>query len=444
MHTSLLSTARSILSGLTTSHDPLDEARSHSDIRKWLRDALKAEAGSTKHVWIQDVLDDGSVVYSVSTDYDESHVLLQRSYTLDENDTITLGDPFPVRIQTEYVPVEEAIESANTPLESNLVPLVEGSSVRADGTGRIKIIQPGWGSSGYYSADVLKAAAPKFAEGTHIYIDHPSRSEAVDRPERSVRDLAGSFTSAAVWEENGSNGPGLYADVKFKGDLAAQINDIAPHVGMSIRALGSRSSGEAEGQSGMIINSIEQAESVDVVTVAGAGGAITELLESLRVGSPRTEEITLADKPEGQEATTVNISEAPEFVALQEQMAAIQAQLSQANTRNFVQDQLAEMGVADPIRKKVLPGLVVNPPLNDQGQIDHEAYGERIKEAVKAELAYIAEISGNTGAIQGMGSSFTESLEEMTPEDSQTALNEAFAAMGLPENVASIAAAGRS
>ena len=52
----------------------------------------------------------------------------------------------------------------------------------ATGPGRlaVQIINPGWGSSGYYSQDVLEAAARDrvFPAGTHMYINHPTaRSE---------------------------------------------------------------------------------------------------------------------------------------------------------------------------------------------------------------------------------------------------------------------------
>ncbi len=59
----------------------------------------------------------------------------------------------------------------------------------AEGPGRllVQLITPGWGSSGYYSEDVLEAAGRDrvFPAGTHMYIDHPSESETFDRPERT-------------------------------------------------------------------------------------------------------------------------------------------------------------------------------------------------------------------------------------------------------------------
>ena len=55
----------------------------------------------------------------------------------------------------------------------------------------VQLISPGWGSSGYYSAEVLEAAvtADLFPAGTHMYADHPTAEEAKARPVRSIKDL---------------------------------------------------------------------------------------------------------------------------------------------------------------------------------------------------------------------------------------------------------------
>lgn len=65
-----------------------------------------------------------------------------------------------------------------------------------------------WGSSGYYPREVLERdGATAWPAGTPVYIDHPGESEMFDRPERSIRDLAGKITTDPVYESDG-----LYAD----------------------------------------------------------------------------------------------------------------------------------------------------------------------------------------------------------------------------------------
>src|SRR5437870_1956698 len=105
------------------------------------------------------------------------------------------------------------------------------------GNGRIKVIGPGHGSSGYYSSEVLKRDAGIFADA-HIFFDHPTSREDMERPERSVRDLAGRLNGTPVYEAEGDAGPGVYAGVTWFGPYRDLINELGPHVGMSIRAMG--------------------------------------------------------------------------------------------------------------------------------------------------------------------------------------------------------------
>lgn len=144
---------------------------------------------------------------------------------------------------------------------------------------RIQLITPGWGSSGYYSPEVLKEAATNkvFAAGTSMYIDHQTLSEANDRVhgERSLKDLAARFATDAHWD-----GHALVADVEAFGAWRPVIADMAEHVGVSIRSMGRGEPGAAEGRQGLVVSSIDQAKSVDFVAEAGRGGRVLQLLES--------------------------------------------------------------------------------------------------------------------------------------------------------------------
>lgn len=157
--------------------------------------------------------------------------------------------------------------------------LLEATGTDATSTRRrIQIITPGWGSSGYYSADVLERAASNkvIPAGTHMYFDHASDSERSDRPERSVRDIAAVLTEDATWD-----GSGLFADADILGPHAELIEALAPYIGVSISGSATDISiGEAEGRTGPIIEDLAHVASVDFVTRAGRGGAV--LLESAR------------------------------------------------------------------------------------------------------------------------------------------------------------------
>lgn len=165
---------------------------------------------------------------------------------------------------------------------SLFMPLVE-KAVRRDGSIPIKIIQPGWGSSGYYPADVLERDGPKvFTKGMHMYWNHPTQSEEAERPERSLNDLAGVLLSDARWESNGPKGPGLYADAKVFENYRGAVDDMAEHIGVSIRAMGKAQQGTVEGRRGPLITELTAGRSTDFVTAPGAGGEIITLFEAAR------------------------------------------------------------------------------------------------------------------------------------------------------------------
>jgi len=144
----------------------------------------------------------------------------------------------------------------------------------------IVIIEAGWGSSGYYSEEVLERDIPRiFPVGTHMYLNHPTESEERERPERDLRDLVGvletsprmagiaSVAVARIFE----HWLPLFEDEEF-----------VKAIGTSIRAFGVAEEGAAGGKQGPIIQTLTEGLSIDYVTQAGAGGAVGSMVESLR------------------------------------------------------------------------------------------------------------------------------------------------------------------
>ena len=169
-------------------------------------------------------------------------------------------------------------------LHESVAVLAEASSDRPEpGRMRIRLIEGDrWGSSGYYSNEVLERdGAAAFPAGTQMYLDHPTFTEDAERPERSVRDLAGRLTEAARFDSDG-----LYADVEVFPHWRPLIEGLSDAIGLSIRAGGIREQGEApDGRSGPVVTALAESNgshSVDFVTRAGAGGQIMDLLESAR------------------------------------------------------------------------------------------------------------------------------------------------------------------
>lgn len=153
----------------------------------------------------------------------------------------------------------------------------------APGPGRllVRLISVGWGSSGYYSAEALKQAAQDrvWPAGTHMYIDHPTVSEGVERPERTVRDLAAVLTEDARWDEATQS---LVAEARVFSQWRHVLADLAEAIGLSIRGSAEGEVGTVDGRAGFVIRRLSGGLSVDFVTHAGRGGKVLQVLESAR------------------------------------------------------------------------------------------------------------------------------------------------------------------
>ena len=318
------------------------------------------------------------------------------------------------------------MESADVPLtesavDVDFVPLVE-KAVRRDGTVPLKLIQPGWGSSGYYAKEVLERDGPQvFRKGTKMYWDHPTAHEEAERPERSLRDYAATLTSDARWMEQGPDGPGLYADASVLEAYRGTVDEIADHIGVSIRAMGRAKHGEAEGRKGAIVEAITSAKSVDFVTEPGAGGRILQLFEAARPQPQTTAE------PGGKD----NDMELEERIKeLEAENARLKEAQIAAEAKTIVSAALAEADVPVITKARLAETLAANPPTVD-GALDRAKLAESVKDAVKAEIAYLQEAAGyNPGKITGMGSASITGTDTVSLDEVRKRQDAAFAAMG--------------
>jgi hypothetical protein len=158
----------------------------------------------------------------------------------------------------------------------------------AGGVYVIDVIRSGWNLSGsrYYAAEVLERDVPKvYGAGTQMFVDHPSASEADDRPERSVTTLAAVFLEApwAVREDDGR--VTMRTTARVFSPWQPLIAEAWPHIGVSINGHGRGDFGEAEGRTGLIMEELTYGQSVDFVTRPGAGGRVVGLMESARAAA---------------------------------------------------------------------------------------------------------------------------------------------------------------
>lgn len=164
---------------------------------------------------------------------------------------------------------------------------VRESDAGKPGRYTVRIIVPGQGSSGIYVAENLAASVGLFKAGTPMYMDHPTASEDYERPERSVRDLAGKLVEDAAVGDDGA----LYAVCEVYPSYNEIIREKFSDIGVSINAW-CESALAPDG----IVPPFAGVTSIDFVTRAGAGGALLEVLECAeRRTATIPEEETMAD-----------------------------------------------------------------------------------------------------------------------------------------------------
>jgi hypothetical protein len=293
---------------------------------------------------------------------------------------------------------ERARRRGGEQLDGDFVPLSESALTESNIS--LKVIRPGWGSSGYYPADVLERDGPSvFKKGTKMYWNHPSKSSETDRPERDLHDLAAVLETDAVYRADGKDGPGLYADAKVFGKFAPALKELAPHIGVSIRAMGKVQAGEAEGKKGPVIEAITGAQSIDFVTAPGAGGKVLELFEAAR-------DTLLENENQFTEATMDDKTN--ETLA---QVKDLQSKLTQRDAKDLVTEALAKSTLIETAKVRISQQVLKSVPLSEAGELDKDALNVQVTEAVKRETEYLAEVL-KANPVRGMGQTEPPNADE--------------------------------
>lgn len=223
-------------------------------------------------------------IYEESSDYHDTSRIYQASYAVDEAGVVTIGESVEVRVEVKYVAVSQpALESSREVREATVGSMRE-AKIGDDGLILVKVIDAGAGSSGFYSADVLKAAceAGKFPVGLRMFANHQTDDERRKQPENKVENVVAITREAGYWDEKGKAGPGVYAKSEVKSHWAPFVESMGYDMEVSIDAMCAFTWGEVDGRVMPIIESIEKVKSVDFVTQAGRGGRWMSLTEAAR------------------------------------------------------------------------------------------------------------------------------------------------------------------
>jgi hypothetical protein len=279
-----------------------------------------------------------------------------------------------------------------------------------------------------------------------MYWNHPTTTEESERPEGNLSRLAAVTVSEPYYTESGASGPGMYADAKVFSPYADAIDEMAPHIGVSIRGRGRQDQGEAEGKEGPIVTEITQGMSVDFVTKPGAGGQIIEVFESVPDAKPLpdikevvTEPPIDIDETEIMESDNMDelkeaqdaLAEAQSTIAEHKAtIAKLQELATMRDAHDFVHVALAEADLPDMTVQRLARELAVNPPVGD-GNLDKDAYKTTIEKAIEDAQSEIAAITGSDGQITGQGSAQPPATIGPTLEESRKQQDVMLADLGL-------------
>lgn len=310
----------------------------------------------------------------------------------------------------------------------------------------IKLIAPGPGSSAFYPKEVLQRDGPKvFKAGTHVYLNHPTAAEESARPEGDVKNLAGVLTQDAVYHESHPQGPGLYGRMKVFADHAQTVEEKAPHVGMSIRASGKAESGTRK--NGLpVLSELTSAESVDVVTRAGAGGMILSEAARSANSNQEVENMTVEEVQRLVESAVTKATKAA--------TAPLRERLLASDATNLGIRLMEGVAISAEAKQYILSKAIGDgtqlPTLN--GELDEKRFAETVNTEMRAVGAMLSSM-GTGGRVLNMGGAPSETqLKEArkTEKQDKKALKEArresrgiFQELGLSEDAAKFAARGR-
>lgn len=290
---------------------------------------------------------------------------------------------------------------------------------------RIKVIEWGQGSSAFYPKEVLERDGAKaFPAGTKIFANHPTQQETFEQPERDVTKIVGKTLSDAVYEDGA-----LYADVYFSEKFAKHVEEFSETMGMSIYASGKSESKEVDGN---IVNVLTEFyadpfNSVDVVTVPGAGGAILEKLTESYKRAISVEEPTVA-LTEGQEEKGKIVEDTKVLEAIESLQALVESLLDAKKEEVKAEADAEAVAEAAEARIEAYDAAVAAIeaaellPSQAASLRDAAKRGEDITEAIEAAKAI---------AIEAKETFAVESTVQETGRVSETAIVEDYRIAGL-------------
>ena len=190
-------------------------------------------------------------------------------------------------------------------LGSTFAPMTAASAGGAKGY-EVVLIKEGLGNSAdgrwYTKHAVQELVASGCCEGMQAYADHPSLDEEEFLPERSIKDMVGSYRNVTLAESNGrAEARAVFVPIQGNGyewvttlaEAAVGNRTGKPLVGISLYGAAAGEDGKRPDGSFGPMADLVRPTSADIVTNAGAGGEfVRRLMESARALRNRNKEMT--------------------------------------------------------------------------------------------------------------------------------------------------------
>lgn len=211
--------------------------------------------------------------------------------------------------------------------------MIREADVRRRGTGsyEVTILCEGPGHAGgpngdrYYTKEALREAVRRGQfEGLQAYLNHPTRQEEQDRPERDVRYLAGQFKEARFVDGRPCEVRAIFTPGGMDKDRVIQLIESAldspqdkPLIGISIDGAGRVERSDIGGKTYNVVREVAHIGSADIVTRAGAGGRFHRRLKEHNPGMAER-------RPDVSKEATMNAAQ------LQDKVRAAASKLAEA------------------------------------------------------------------------------------------------------------------
>lgn len=279
---------------------------------------------------------------------------------------------------------------------------VTEAPVKAGNRWKVIVAKPGKGSSGTYSADVLKEGASKIiAPGAQAYIGHDDK--------RDVREMIGVYHEAAHWSEEDQ---AVVANLTVFKHWQDWFSEVAPHCGMSLYAMGTKD--EDDNVTSFEENVYNGADLVSRPGLVGAG--ISGLAESLYEAALAASAIVDTGNPPGiQEGKDPKKMDPKDLEAIQALTTAVTALVSAQTAQSAekaqvvvndaaVKEEVAKittnLDAVEAARENLLPSQVESLRTKAKDGMDVAPLIEEYK-AMVTEARTLVESAGATGFVRG-------------------------------------------